>query len=387
MKSEQLHSRILGLIGLTINLMGLWSCSSDDTAEPKTEKSTEVQLMSYVAGYQEVSRANRAGEAGTTRAWTLPTGFSLYQLGSDQSISVFFTQPAAAGEERFFFTSAGKWKVSGEELASGDYYLYGYVPHDKSITSMVSYLDGSSSFADGAILTMTNVPTVSPADICVLVAAKNGKADYKADADYSVTGLQPGDFLYAASGDGNYVYLLFDHLFSALRVQMRVQGDYADLRTIKLKGLRLQACVGSKPTKKKTNITVTLNKTTDGTSPISNDVVFTPTGTEVSDGGVIVDSEQGIELTKDYQPFQSHFMPAGVTKLNIISTYDVYDRKGNLIRLNDEAINTIDINELFTGQTEALRGRRYTVNLTINPTYLYMLSDPDLDNPTVIIDN
>lgn len=387
MKSEQLHSRILGLIGLTISLMGLIGCSSDDTAEPKVEKSTEVQLMSYVAGYQEVSRANRAGETyGTTRAWTPPSGFSLYQLGSDQSISVFFTQPAAAGEERFFFTSAGKWKVSGEELASGDYYLYGYVPHDKSITSTVSYLDGSSSFADGAVLTMTNVPTVSPADICVLVAAKNGKADYKANADYSVTGLQSGDFLYQASGDGNYVYLLFDHLFSALRVQMRVQGDYADLRTIKLKGLRLQACVGSTPTKKKTNITVTLNKTTDGTSPISN-VVFTPTGTEVSDGGVIIDSEQGIELTKDYQPFQSHFMPAGVTKLNIISTYDVYDRKGNLIRLNDEAINTIDIKELFTGQTEALRGRRYTVNLTINPTYLYMLSDPDLDNPTVIIDN
>lgn len=388
MKSEQLHSRILGLIGLTISLMGLWSCSSDDTAEPKTEKSTEVQLMSYVAGYQEVSRANRAGEAGTTRAWTPPTGFSLYQLGSDQSISVFFTQPAAAGEERFFFTSAGQWKVSGEDLDPGDYYLYGYVPHDKSITTTVSVLPGvGKTFADGAVLTMTNVPTVSPADICVLVAAKNGKADYKADADYSVTGLQPGDFLYAASGDGNYVYLLFDHLFSALRVQMRVQGDYADLRTIKLKGLRLQACVDSTPTKKKTNITVTLNKTTDGTSPISNVVFTTPTGTEVSDGGVIVDSEQGIELTKDYQPFQSHFMPAGVTKLNIISTYDVYDRKGNLIRLNDEAINTIDINELFTGQTEALRGRRYTVNLTINPTYLYMLSDPDLDNPTVIIDN
>lgn len=346
--------------------------------------------MSYVAGYQEVSRANRAGEAyGTTRAWTPPSGFSLYELGDDQSISVFFTQPAAAGEERFFFTSAGKWKVSGEELTGGTYHLYGYVPHNKSINTTVRLLPGDGkTYADGAVLTMANVPTVSSADLCVMIAAKNGKDDYKPNADYSVTGLQPGDFQYVAPGGegGNYVYLLFDHLFSALRVQMRVQGDYADLRTIKLKSLRLQACVGSTPTKKKTNITVTLNKTTDGSSPISN-VVFTPTGTEVSNGGVIVDSEQGIELTKDYQPFQSHFMPAGVTKLNIISTYDVYDRKGNLIRLNDEAINTIDINELFTGQTEALRGRRYTINMTINPTYLYMLSDPDLDNPTVIIDN
>ena len=56
-------------------------------------------------------------------------------------------------------------------------------------------------------------------------------------------------------------------------------------------------------------------------------------------------------------------------------------------QVSDEAINTIDIHELFTGQDEALRGRRYTINLTINPTYLYMLSEPDLDDPTVEIDN
>ena len=388
MKSEQLHSRILGLIGLTISLMGLWSCSSDDTSEPKTEKSTEVQLMSYVAGYQEVSRTNRAGEAsGTTRAWTPPSGFSLYQLGSDQSISVFFTQDATAGDERFFFTSAGKWKVSGEgdELPAETYYLYGYVPHNKSINTTVGLLPGAGkTYADGAVLTMTNVPTVSPADFCVMIAAKNGN---KADADYSVTGLQPGEFQYVAPGGegGNYVYLLFDHLFAALRVQMRVQGDYAALRTIKLKSLRLQACVGSTPTKKKTNITVTLNKTTDGTSPITN-VVFEPVSGSGDSDGVIVESTDGIELTTSFQPFQGHFMPAGVTKLNLISVYDVYDRKGNLIRQNDEASNTIDIHELFTGQTQALRGRRYTINLTINPTYLFMLSDPDLDNPTVSVE-
>jgi hypothetical protein len=368
----------------------LISCSKDEAADSKTEKSTDVQLMSCVAGYEEVNRTNRANEThGITRTWLPPTNYSLYELGDDQSISVFFTQPAAAGEERFFFTSAGKWKVSGEELAGGTYHLYGYVPHNKSINTTVGLLPGDGkTYADGAVLTMANVPTVSSADLCVMIAAKNGKDDYKPNADYSVTGLQPGDFQYVAPGGegGNYVYLLFDHLFSALRVQMRVQGDYAALRTIKLKSLRLQACVGSTPTKKKTNITVTLNKTTDGTSPITN-VVFTPDMSSGDSDGVIVESTDGIELTTDFQPFQSHFMPAGVTRLNLISMYDVYDRKGNLIRQNDEAINTIDIHELFTGQDEALRGRRYTINLTINPTYLYMLSEPDLDDPTVEIDN
>jgi len=79
-------------------------------------------------------------------------------------------------------------------------------------------------------------------------------------------------------------------------------------------------------------------------------------------------------------------MPFGVTKIKLISTYDVYDKKGNLIRENCTATNTIDIANLFSGQTETLRGRRYTINLTINPTYLYMLSEPDLNDPTVVVE-
>jgi hypothetical protein len=41
---------------------------------------------------------------------------------------------------------------------------------------------------------------------------------------------------------------------------------------------------------------------------------------------------------------------------------------------------------LFTEQTTTQRGKRYTVNLTIQPTYLYVLSDPDLDSPTVTVE-
>ena len=33
------------------------------------------------------------------------------------------------------------------------------------------------------------------------------------------------------------------------------------------------------------------------------------------------------------------------------------------------------------------KGELFTVNLLIKPTYLYVLSEPDLDNPTVKIEN
>ena len=79
-------------------------------------------------------------------------------------------------------------------------------------------------------------------------------------------------------------------------------------------------------------------------------------------------------------------MPEGVTSLIVTSRYDVYDTKNNLIRQNCEATNAIPLS-LFPHQEQFSRGTRYTVNMTIEPTYLYMLSEPDLDNPSITIDN
>ena len=368
-------------------------CSVDSEPETSEMKTAAVEVVSFVTGYDEAYRTNRVHEANkVNRAWAIPSGFVAYE-GGEQSIGIAFTQnnvdptigtgTAESPKPMIgsFFKSGDKWRTDLENIDAGTYQLYGYIPHQTAINYSITDYDGANgSYSTGAIMTLQNVPTVMPNDLCVVIGAKHG-TDKEHDS-----GLRQGDFSFTAkqgTDSKDYVFLLFDHLYAALRVQMRVQGDYATRRTIKLKKLRLQASVGNTPTTKKTSITITLNKTTDGTNPITN-VTFTPTGTEISDG-VIVESKDGIELTTDFQPFQSHFMPAGVTKLNLISTYDVYDRKGNLIRLNDEAINTIDIQELFSGQTQALRGRRYTINMTINPTYLYMLSEPDLDNPTVTI--
>ena len=77
-------------------------------------------------------------------------------------------------------------------------------------------------------------------------------------------------------------------------------------------------------------------------------------------------------------------MPEGVTKLELTSTYDVYDRKGNLVRENSKATNTIPL-DIFSGQSEFYRGSRYTITLTVNPTYLYVLSEDELDSPTLVV--
>ncbi len=217
-----------------------------------------------------------------------------------------------------------------------------------------------------------------------MVGARNGYNNgYPAAGDYSITDLQRGGFEYVSAANNNYVFLLFDHLFSALRLQMRVQGDYNALRTIKLKELKLKTYEGETPTKKKTNVTITLTANTEGTDPIT-EVEFTPYG-EDTDAGSVFYSEAGHELNENYQEFTGQFMPKGVNKIILESTYDVYDKKGNLVRQGCTATNTLNIS-MFSGQTQALRGCRYTINLTINPTYLYMLSEPDLDDPTVMVE-
>jgi len=160
---------------------------------------------------------------------------------------------------------------------------------------------------------------------------------------------------------------------------------------IKLKELRLQTADSEGTTKKKMDVTVTLHANGSGANPISS-VVFTPTGTEECDG-VIYNSDDGLTLTTAYSMLLGHFIPHGVTKLILTSTYDVYDKnvttehlEGNLIRKDCKATNTIPLS-VIDRFSEASRGTRYTINMTIKPTYLYMLSDPDLNNPSVEIES
>jgi hypothetical protein len=63
----------------------------------------------------------------------------------------------------------------------------------------------------------------------------------------------------------------------------------------------------------------------------------------------------------------------------------VLDTKETVIR-QDEVVNNFDVSAL-TGNdiTNTNPGLIHTIKMTVNPTYLYMLSDPDLDNPKLTI--
>ena len=369
-----------------MSLTVLMGCSADSEPETSEMKTAAVEVVSFVTGYDE---ANRAYESN--RAWAIPTGFVAYGDGI-QPIGIAFTQngvdPAIGTGESpkpmigSFFKSGEKWRTDLENIEAGSYQLYGYIPHLTAIDYSITDYDGANgSYSTGAIMTLQNVPTVMPNDLCVVIGAKHG-TDKEHDS-----GLRMGDFNFTAKQgtDGkDFVFLLFDHLYAALRIKMRVHGSYDALRTIKLKSLRLKTLTSEATSTTKTDILVDL-KATEGDDPIQS-ITYTPRGEVITEPMEFWSSHAGEPLTTEFSTHIGHFMPQDITTFVLTSVYDVYDKDDNLIRKDCMATNTMVLSDLLTGQTTTRRGCRYTINMTIKPTYLYVMSEPDLDSPTVTVE-
>ena len=394
--------------------MSLVGCSSDDDElQSQTPLGTIIpEVASYVTWYEELqgtnasSRSDVANGSNETneptnpikpikpnKVWSAPSGYEAYE-GGKQPIGIAFTQDTKEPMMGSFFFSSGKWRTDVEEIKAETYYLYGYIPHLPAIHYTLTDIDpgtggANDKYSTGAIMTLENVPSVMSSDLCVAIGAKEGT-----DKE-TVEGLRRGAFAFAAQPTSNvepknFVFLLFDHLYAAIRVKMRVHGDYATMRTIKLKSLQMSTKAGDTMSKDHNTITITLQANDGSASPIQS-ISYEQTGEVIGSGedkGLEFwksETSAGQELTTSYQTFIGHFMPSGITTMILTSIYDVYDTKGNKIRENCSATNTLVLKELLTEQTVTERGKRYTINMTIQPTYLYVLSEPDLDNPTVVV--
>ena len=355
----------------------LLACSDDTDRSDSLPDDTDVlQIAAYTHDLTSPS------DSAATRAVTGPEGYSSYN--GSASIGVFMTQNATEHipEMTLISYEDNAWHSMVKVTKGTDYNIYGYMP--AYATCEISKITGKE-FQDGAVLTFTDVPTVMSEDFSVIT----GVFDHKGDKNESGT-MKAGTFAYKGGDSGeNFVSLMFDHLYGALNISLKVAASYNSLRTIKLKELRLRTSNASGPSKNKTKVTVTLNKT-EGTTPISS-VVYEPSGEDVGDLPFF-QSATGEKLETDYSSFMGHFMPEGITTFVVTSVYDVYDKNitndrpdGNLIRKDCTAENTLKISDLYYLQSVTSRGYKYTIKLTIMPTYLYMLSDPDLDNPTTVV--
>lgn len=434
---------LMGLMGL-----GLVGCSSEEDLGPLGGRGVPVSLTSYVADYSEANGANRAygpgayGSNRTNRAnsWA-PTGY--YELGADDtkpSIGTFFTKDASGGDpvvcdpHRFWYSS-GKWHVDEEiEITANNYQLYGYLPYNAATASITPNI----SYSNGAVLTLNGLSGIMTKDVCVLVGAKEGSStnpytyvtatgltdgssvvglyeqsgsDYVLTSDgtydsgktyYERKDIQTGKFDCAIkAGDGddkNYLYLLFDHIYAQLLFKFTINSNYAALRTIKIKRLELMAYTdytysSTKKMKKKQSTTITLQANNTGASPIVSVSTLTADNSSGDMDPVLLFYNESSPLVLDPSRWEEYvtYVPEVPSFFILKTTYDVYDKnpssghpEGNLIRKNCVAENRINPRALFSKE-KLDRGKKYILNLTVNPTYLYVLSEPDLDNPTITL--
>ena len=364
-------------IWLLLTALVLAACSSDDEGQTGAQQKTTLQILSCQKEFSVVDNTVTRG---------LPSGFS---STSETSIKLFLT--TGTNDDRkndIFYYIDGKWK-SEVNITAGLCHIYGYIPSTNESTNEGSIAPLNGDYAKGAVMTFPNLPSITTDDPCFITGIKQvdlNKTSATTEEIAAAAGeVREGCFEYTirASLQGNYLYVLLDHLYAGLEFRFRVDADYNKLRTIKLKKLELKACTDNTYAtgiSKKFNATVTLTANNEGTSPVTN-VEFSNAGSEAMDYVTLYDCD--ITLQPDtYSSFLSCFTPDSDRRHFLLkSTYDVYDKVTlTPIRANCTAENKLTLSR------NLLRSEMQKVNITVKPTYLYMLSDPDLDNPTITID-
>ena len=351
-----IKNKYIGIL-LIATAMLLSACSSDN---PEAQTVTTVhepvgkvvQLMSYASPFTDQELSHRAAPAGFT-AYTpdKTTNMGIYMLLPEN-----WTSPKL--ERITYYTSTGKWNAYFKVEKNKTFTVYGYMPKTGEMNSTLTSITDN-----GATLNITGIKPVTTDDICIITGVK--------DTD---SGLKEGQFSWSTPMNEVETYkisLLMDHLYAAAQFRLKIDAEYASLRTIKLKTMTLRTVKGS------VNATIALTHNDTGASPISN-VTYDASGS--SDAVVIFNSDEGVALDKTtLLTINSYFVPTLSDNLTLVSTYDVYDSKDNLIRQDCTATNKLP-------DLSAVRGQRVLLNMTVNPTYLYVLSDPDLDN-LIQIDN
>jgi hypothetical protein len=392
---KRLNILLKGLLCMSAAWL-FYSCSDDSGTAEQNVHEQNVRELHVVLGsqqYEDVTPSTRT---------TLPEGYEEYNYSTAlvpfTQIQGYMTIPAdieiGTDEKRFlpclfsYSATEDNW-TSRIALEDQTYYFYGFMPREDigGSVSIAAYGDDPTTpavegdYKDGAVLTFDHLNAVTSKDLCIVVGMKG----YKTTPPIADMSDRLGCFDYDPRTDAEpnaaYLYLLVDHIYSGLEFQMKVNSKYDELRTIKIKSIKLMADNGENSVETiKTKVTVQAGSAT----PMSVETVGSyQRGSGNGNAAVLYESDnsEGKALTTEYQSFLACLWPNVNHKFVLETKYDVYDKKGNRVREDQTARNAITL------QHSIPVGTKYIVNIEVTPTFLYVLSDADLDNPTFKVAN
>ena len=288
--------------------------------------------------------------AGVTRAITGDPEYS--------DIRIFVTHGTTATEGLFKYEGGSAWTTQ-LKLKSGarTYQLYGYMPANAEFTHSISNWNDNS-----AVLHIQQMPPMDVKDYCVVTGVRN--AEDENDETAAVRGAFSFDY---NSQRENYINLFLDHLYSHVVFCMKVGEDYNTVRTIKIKRMKLQVADISHY-----NVDVTLTKNVG----ISSVVHHKTAGTGLHE--LTIRDEEITLTTTSTTVCSGYVIPAAnlFDKLSLVIEYDIYDKRGNKVA---ERTAT---NSLAYPLDELERGEERTLQINIDPSYLYDLS---LNDPPIVV--
>lgn len=404
--------RLSGISGCLVLLGALLfaGCESDSVEPADNRQRTTVELLSYSTPFLEitpwVTRADPDPIFNFGAGYTdhLPNGYLSYEVlhphasVDDSTIGVFMTPDDANPSGDFIYQGldgtppVSVWKSTIVVEKDKQYYIYGFMPRSGAERATITSLNGTggNDFANGAIINIANYDALTTADVSVIVGLRWASEQEKINGT-KLKDVPLGYFSYVGQDEGeNRLFVLLKHIYAGLHFATKVDATYAALRKIMITKVELTA-VGIK---EKVDLSIRLEANNTGTDPLTS-VTYTPTSAAATDKTITLyektddPDDLGVEVPADqYKDFLGCLVPGSTTNFVLRTTYDVYDKdtsvkaEGNLIRKGCVAENIINPSKI-SNFPDLQAGQLFTVNLLIQPTFLYVLSDPD--TPTITI--
>ena len=383
MNKIQTATYYLGLLLCLMSGLLLEACSSDSASDSRPDNSSSERTVRLSAGARQyhVDEAEMASAPGLTR--TVYPGTDWTPITPTDNMLVFVTKekdsPTASDVlSRIFYSTTSGWQSNITITDAGldnNYLIYGFMPID---AENVSISPLSTNYNAGASMSIKGLKVLTQTDPCVIVGVG------KQETSTSDVTLKWGtfDFTFKTGTDVvDYMSILLDHIYSRYHFQVKIDADYAQLRTIKITKMTLEALSNDgTQTVGTVNATVNIQANTTNTNPISSVTFTRNTGTRSVT--FFENTTTPLSLTTSYQDAGFCLAPGDQHWFRLTTVYEVYNRDNKHIRTNT-ATNTFDTANFKEHKiTNTNPGLDHTIQIIVNPTYLYVLSDSDLDNPT-----
>ncbi len=340
MKSEKRH---IGWLMSSMLMLLLTACSSDSADDTRQEQKEEWEDA-------------RIELRGVTRAGTTDSGMG--------DIHVFLKDDDGIYEGAFKYhneTATHYWTAQNLKVKPGthNFWLYGYMPAIDGITGEIL---GERQ------LKLSGIPPISPEDICIVTGVKVYESSV-----LPLRGTFEFEYKNSDYNDVTVLNLLLEHMLGHVDFKFKIGSRYSQLRKIKVKSLTIKATSQS-------SISATINLPANTEDVVT--INYTATGdVQEYTTTLLANTDTPLELTTDGVSVSSGINVAVGTGLSenfiLESEYEVYDLKNN-------KLNTRTASNNLSGALPVM-GQKKEVVLTVEPTYLYQLSDDDLNNPEITI--